>query len=62
MWTASSMKPLYSLNQDYQNEVKHDFFCHGTPLVSVLASCDTSSIVDGTTTFPRSRESKLDAT
>ena len=51
MWTAPSMTPMYSLDQDYQNEVQHDLFHHVTPLAPALASCDDDSVVNGTIGF-----------
>ena len=46
---------LYSLGQDDQNKVQHDFFGHVTPFVSALASHDVDSVINGTILFLRSR-------
>ena len=54
----SSTLPLHSLGQDDQIEVQHDFFGHVTPLAPVSVSHDADGIVNDTTAFFRSRQSK----
>ena len=55
---ALLMTLLHSLGQDDQYEVKQEVFDHLTPLASVLASCDTNDIINGTSVFVRARQLK----
>ena len=48
----SSMAPLHSLGEDYQNGLQHDFFHHVTLLAPV--SFDTDDIINGNIAFLRS--------
>ena len=61
-WMASSMAPLYSLGEDDQNEIQHDFFGHLMPLALALTSCDADSIINGTIAFLSLRQLNLDTT
>ena len=47
------------LDQDDQNEMLYDFFCH---LTLASASCDTNRIVNGTTVLMKARQLKQYAT
>ena len=51
MQTALLMASLYSLGQDYQNEVQQDFFGHVTALAPASESHDVDGIVNITITF-----------
>ena len=54
---ASSVAPLYSLGQDDQNKVQHDFLSHVTPLQPAMTSHDANVVINGIITFPRSIQS-----
>ena len=45
-----SMVPLYSLGQNDQNEVQHDFFGHVMSLMMAFMSCDANGVINGTIT------------
>ena len=59
---ALSIAPFYSLGQDDQNEFQHNFFSHVITLALALVSNDDDGIINGTTPFLKSRQSKWGAT
>ena len=54
--------PLHSLFPDDQNDVKHDYLGHVTPLGPALVSCDIHSVINGTIALLTSGQSKLGVT
>ena len=59
---ALSIAQLHLLAQDDQNKVQHDYFGDDMSSAPVLTSYHANGIVNGTTVFIRSRQSKWGAT